>query len=119
MDKTDINNEEQKTAIERKLHESAIAESELNKAGYFRSPLLDFLKTESGSKFGEKVVNLLDILGQKYHTTYKWDTVSKVGCIIAVVVATSVLLCLGKFEPSVGILFGTIVGYLFGKDSRE
>ena len=79
MDKTDNKNEEQKTATEKKLQENAITESELNKAGYFRSPLLDFLKTESGSKFGEKVINLLDIVGQKYHTTYKWDTVAKVG----------------------------------------
>ena len=44
------NNEAQKAAIETKLQQSTITENDLNKIGYFRNPLLDFLKTESGSK---------------------------------------------------------------------
>jgi hypothetical protein len=113
------NNEAQKAAIETKLQQSTITENDLNKIGYFRNPLLDFLKTESGSKCADGVVNLINSLSQKGHATHKWDTVSKVVCIIFVVIATSVLLYFDKFEPSVGILFGTIVGYLFGKPNKE
>jgi hypothetical protein len=119
MDNNQNHKEEQKAAIETKLHQSGITESDLIKAGYFRSPWLDFLKTESGNKFGESVVNLINVMGQKYHTTHKWDTVSKVGCIIIIVIAASVLLYFGKFEPSVGVLFGTIIGYLYGKSNND
>ncbi len=119
MDNAQNNIEARKTEIDTKLHQSEITESDLNKVGYFRNPLLDFLKTESGNKFGESIVNLINNFSQKYHTTHKWDTVAKVGCIIVVVIATSGLLYLGKFEPSVGVLFGTIIGYLFGKDNKE
>jgi len=119
MDNSQDNIEAQKAVIEKKLNQSDITESDLNKAGYFRNPILDFLKTESGGKFSDSVVNLINVLSQKYHTTHKWETVAKVGSIIAVVIATSGLLYFGKFDPSVGVLFGTIIGYLFGKNNKE
>lgn len=34
--------------------------------------------------------------------------------IVIVILATSALSYLGKFETSVGVLFGTLVGYIFG-----
>jgi hypothetical protein len=37
------------------------------------------------------------------------------GIIFVVVVAASLLSYLGKFDTSLGVLFGTLVGYIFGK----
>jgi hypothetical protein len=119
MDNSQNSNQIQKADIDSKLQQSGITESELNKAGYYKNPVFDFLKTEPGSQIGKCVVDLMGVYVQKYHATHKWDTVAKVGCIIAVVAATTGLLFWGKFDPSVGILFGTIVGYLFGKNQKE
>ncbi len=112
------NIEAQKAGIEAKLQQSGISESDLNKAGFTKTPVLDLLKTDSGSKVVESVVNLINGLSQKYHTTHKWDTVAKVGCIAGVVAAVSVLSYFDRFEPSIGVLFGSIIGYLFGKNNN-
>lgn len=37
------------------------------------------------------------------------------GIIFVVIVAASILSYLGKFDTSLGVLFGTLVGYIFGK----
>ncbi|MEN6384481.1 MAG: hypothetical protein ABFD79_04720 [Phycisphaerales bacterium] len=77
-----------KNEITNKLQQINLTDKDLNMIGYFKSPLLDFLQTETGNAFGQSIINLINNFSQKHHTTYKWDTISKVFCVILVIVST-------------------------------
>ena len=83
------------------------------------SPFFEYLKTEQGYKVVTRILDIVDdvkkatIMQTTAHVKIeKWV---QLAIILAVVGATSVLTAMDKFDPSVGVLFGTLVGYLFGR----
>lgn len=82
-------------------------------------PFLAYLSSDRGHEIASGLMKVIE--GVKHSTLDKSAVNVRVEkyiqalVILAVVVATSVLVYFGKFEASVGVLFGTLVGYAFGK----
>lgn len=96
-----------------------IAPSETSEDEIDVTPVLDYLQTDKGHEILSRVLTIFEdvkkatIEKSSSHAVFeKW---LQAGIIILVVLATSVLSYLGKFETSVGVLFGTLVGYIFGR----
>jgi rubrerythrin len=120
MSEENKNNEQtHKKELESKLQQLGFSESDLNELGYSRNPLLDLLKTPSGEKIVDTVANLLNSFSQKDRSKHTMETIVKLLCITAVIFATFFLSLYGKFEPSVGVLFGSVIGYLFGRTVKN
>ena len=83
------------------------------------SPFLDYLKTENGHALAGRVIGLVeDFKKATLEKTTRHATLEKIlqiTIIVVVVGAASWLSYLDKFETSIGVLFGTLVGYFFGK----
>jgi response regulator of citrate/malate metabolism len=93
--------------------------SEKNETSADLTQLLNYLQTENGSKLANRLV---DIFAESKHTVVtsswsqaRWEKWLQGGVIFLVVVATATLTYFDKFDTSVGVLFGTLVGYVFGK----
>jgi hypothetical protein len=82
-------------------------------------PLLVYLNGERGHEIASRLLAVVESI--KHSTLDKSAGNARVEkyiqavVILAVIIATSVLVVMGKFEASVGVLFGTLVGYAFGK----
>ncbi len=53
------------------------------------------------------------------HKHYRWVLISQNIVFALAIVAASILTYVGKFESPVAILFGTLVGYFFGKKTSS
>jgi hypothetical protein len=95
--------------------ESIVAANEGNDL----QPIMDYLQSPQGHEVATRVLTVIEDIKKSTlektasHATFeKW---LQAGIILVVVVAASVLSYLGKFDTSLGVLFGTLVGYIFGK----
>ena len=83
------------------------------------SPLVEYLKTDKGHELASRIVGIVEDVKkatiEKASAHGLFEMWLQAGVIVVVVVAASVLSYFGKFETSVGVLFGTLVGYIFGK----
>ncbi len=83
------------------------------------SPLFEYLKTEQGHQLASRIVGIVEDVKkatlEKSSTHAIFEKWVQAAVIVVVVVAASVLSYFGKFETSIGVLFGTLVGYIFGK----
>lgn len=82
-------------------------------------PLFVYLKSPQGHEIATRLLSVVEDVKKSTlekttnHAVFeKW---LQAGIIIAVVLASSLLSYLGKFDTSLGVLFGTLVGYIFGK----
>lgn len=82
-------------------------------------PLIAYLNGERGHELASRLIAVIESI--KHSTIDKSashamvEKYVQVIVILAVVICTSLLVYVGKFEASVGVLFGTLVGYVFGK----
>lgn len=87
------------------------------------TPFWSYLKTPQGHEVAQRVIGIIeDIkkLSLERNSSHKsWDTVAKYSIIAAVVVAVGLLSYFEKLDPTTGMLFGTIVGYFFGKKEEK
>ena len=83
------------------------------------SPFLAYLESDKGHELASRVLKIFeDIKKATLETTTshaKFEKWLQVLIILIVVIASSILTYLGKFDSTIGVLFGTLVGYLFGK----
>lgn len=82
-------------------------------------PILNYLQSPQGHEIASRLLKVVEDIKKSTlekttsHAIFeKW---LQAGIIFIVVVAASVLSYLGKFDTSLGVLFGTMVGYIFGK----
>jgi hypothetical protein len=77
-------------------------------------PFLAYLESERGHELASRTLRIFeDIKNSSSHAKFeKW---LQVGIIFLVIVSSSALTYVGKFDSTIGVLFGTLVGYLFGK----
>lgn len=82
-------------------------------------PFLNYLQSPQGHEIASRVLSVVeDVKKATLEKTTSHAVFEKwlQAAIIAMVVFSSALLSyLGKFDTSVGVLFGTLVGYIFGK----
>ena len=82
-------------------------------------PLFTYLQSPQGHEIATRLLSVVEDVKKSTlekttsHAVFeKW---LQAGIIFVVVVAASLLSYLGKFDTSLGVLFGTLVGYIFGK----
>ena len=83
------------------------------------SPFWGYLQTEQGHKIVEKLIDYLD-MGKRSTLLNsgqiaRLDKLLQAIVVLSVVIAVSALTYLEKFTPSLGVLFGTLVGYIYGR----
>jgi hypothetical protein len=82
-------------------------------------PFFNYLQSQQGHEITGRLLSVVEDIKKSTlekttgHAAFeKW---LQAGIIFVVVVAASLLSYLGKFDTSLGVLFGTLVGYIFGK----
>lgn len=82
-------------------------------------PLFTYLQSPQGHEITTRLLSVVEDIKKSTlekttsHAVFeKW---LQAGIIFVVVIAASLLSYLGKFDTSLGVLFGTLVGYIFGK----
>ena len=82
-------------------------------------PILNYLQSPQGHEIASRLLKVIEDVKKSTlekttsHAIFeKW---LQAGIIFIVVVSASFLSYLGKFDTSLGVLFGTLVGYIFGK----
>jgi len=82
-------------------------------------PLFTYLQSPQGHEIAARLLSVVEDVKKSTlekttsHAAFeKW---LQAGIIFVVVIAASFLSYLGKFDTSLGVLFGTLVGYIFGK----
>ncbi len=82
-------------------------------------PVLKYLESEKGHELASRTLRIIeDIKKATLETSSshaKFEKWLQVTIISIVIIASSVLTFFGKFDSTTGVLFGTLVGYLFGK----
>ncbi|CCN82022.1 hypothetical protein VIBNISFn27_600001 [Vibrio nigripulchritudo SFn27] len=85
------------------------------------SPWLDFLASENGSKIANQTIEAFQGLqaeGSKAQLAIsKFDKAVTCVLVVVVIIAVTGLTYFDKFTPSIGVLFGSLVGYIYGKKS--
>ncbi|MBI3596055.1 MAG: hypothetical protein HY203_02750 [Nitrospirae bacterium] len=90
-----------------------------NEEDVYPYSVFEYLDTEKGHQVATRVLDIIDevkkaTIAQKasYARLEKW---LQIGIIGVVIVASTVLTLYDKFSPTIGMLFGTLLGYVFGK----
>ncbi len=100
--------------VEPKVEGSKNTEDELDVR-----PFLDYLKSPQGHEIASRTLSIVEDLKkgtlEKSSSHAKFEKWLQAGIIVFVIIATSLLSFYGKFETSLGVLFGTMVGYAFGR----
>lgn len=82
-------------------------------------PFLYYLESEKGHELASRVLAIIeDIKKATIQTSTshaKFEKWLQAGIVLVVVVAASTLTYVGKFDSTLGVLFGSLVGYFFGK----
>lgn len=83
------------------------------------SPFFEYLKTPQGHEVTTRMLSIVEDVKKaaldKSSSHAIFEKRLQATIIIIVIISTSILSYLGKFETSVGVLFGTLVGYIFGR----
>lgn len=85
------------------------------------SPIFDFLSTPQGTEIAQQLINTVQGLKQQGSKAeiamVKFEKIITCILVIAVITAVTALTYFSKFTPSIGVLFGSLVGYIYGKRS--
>jgi hypothetical protein len=78
-----------------------------------------YLQSPQGHEIAARVLSVVEDIKksalEKTTSHAKFEKWLQAGIIFIVVVAATFLSYIGKFDTSLGVLFGTLVGYIFGK----
>ncbi len=84
------------------------------------SSFFQYLQSQQGHEMASRVIGLIEDVKKaavdKSYSNVKFNRWMEAGIIVVVITATVLLSILDKLTPTVGILFGSIVGYFFGKN---
>jgi len=83
------------------------------------STILGFISSPNGSQLVSQVVSTIEGLQQHGNKAQiaitKFDKLITCILVLVVIAAVTWLTYADKFTPSIGVLFGTLVGYIYGK----
>lgn len=95
----------------------------LSELGYTRGAFWKYLESEQGNDIANRCLSIFEslqkIITEKNHTSGKHELHIKLAAVIAIVSAIITLSLLDKFDPSIGVVLGTIIGYLFSKKAKD
>ena len=79
------------------------------------------MRTENGTQIANQMIDAfkgLQVEGNKAQVAIsKFDKIMTCILVVVVVIAVTCLTYFDKFTPSIGVLFGSLVGYIYGKKS--
>ena len=82
-------------------------------------PFFWWLSTEKGHEIASKIVSIVDDVKKaalaQSASHARLEIWLKIVVILAVIGAATTLTIFDKFNPTVGVLFGTLVGYFVGR----
>lgn len=82
-------------------------------------PVVEYLSTKNGHEIASRILTIVEDVKkstlERNASHAKFEKWLQVGIIVLVVGATTGLIYVDKFDSTVGLLFGTLVGYMFGK----
>jgi len=97
------------------------AEEGIESEGVMAVAITSYLMSPQGHEIAGRIVAIFEDLKKTAlsHTasTVKLEKVLQIVIVVAVIVAATLLAVLGKLESPIAVLFGTLVGYVFGKRS--
>ena len=83
------------------------------------SPFLYYLESKNGHELASRVLAIFEDIKKatldNASSHAKFEKWLQAVIVVVVVGAASTLTYFGKFDSTLGVLFGTLVGYLFGK----
>ncbi len=83
------------------------------------NPFFEYLRSERGHEIASRIVTVIEDVKKasldRNFAYAKVGTAASFIIVFAVIVASSTLAYLDKFDSTVALLFGTVVGYFFGK----
>lgn len=81
--------------------------------------MFKFMETEGGLGIATRLVGLAERIqsGTSKNASVRiwFEKWTQLAIIIGVITAASILAWNGKFDSTIGVLFGTLVGYVFGR----
>ncbi len=85
-------------------------------------PFWAYLATPPGHEVATRVIAIFEDLkrfGMERNAGHqKIETFGKYGLVLAVIIASVFLSMNDKFDSTIGVLFGTLIGYFFGRSKR-
>lgn len=82
-------------------------------------PFLTYLESEKGHELASRTLKIIEDIKkstlENKVSHAKFEKWVQFGIIMIVVLASSILTYIGKFDSTIAVLFGTMVGYLFGR----
>ena len=92
----------------------AVSDDEIDVSYFF-----EYLHSEKGHEVVSRVVTIVEDLKkaglERASENHRFERLFQGGIVLAVIAASTFLTYQGKFDASLGVMFGTLVGYLFGK----
>lgn len=99
------------------IRESDHKDDEIDLGPFFR-----YLKSEQGHEIAKQVIIIFEQLrtnGFAQNTKLKAiDTWLRYVLVLSVIIAAVVLSLYDKFDSTIGVLFGTLIGYFFGRTRK-
>ena len=87
--------------------------------GMMTAAVTAYLMTPQGHEIAGRVIGIFEDLKKAAlshgASNAKLEKILQIVIVVTVVVAASSLAAMGKLDSTVGVLFGTLVGYVFGK----
>lgn len=77
--------------------------------------ITEFLKTENGNALANRVLDFFATSKDAGTNHAKFNLLVRSGVVLAVILAVVFLTYFGRFDPAVGVLMGTLVGFIFGR----
>ena len=74
-----------------------------------------YLGTPAGHEVATRIVAIFEALR---HALQKTETYLRYGMVLAVIVAAVYLSINDKFDSTIGVLFGTLIGFFFGRNRK-
>lgn len=83
------------------------------------SPVVEYLSTANGHEIASRILTIFEDVKkstlERNASHAKFEKWLQVAIIVLVIGASTWLTVIDKFDSTIGVLFGTLVGYLFGK----
>ena len=77
--------------------------------------LIEYLNTNNGHEIASKILSQMGKNTERLGKASICQLVIQAVIVIIIIGVTATLSANGKFDASLGVLFGTLVGYVFGK----
>lgn len=89
------------------------------------APVIHFLRTPEGAKLANRIVEAYTegrkiktyAENQVFKMQFRWYSIVQTAVIVLAIGVATTLTIMGKFDTTISLFMGTVLGYIFGKKS--